>query len=166
MKRTVAACAWIAVAACNSSSGSPVPPATALATAVAGGCGATQAYKGGEPAWLTRAGANNNPTGLPYVIADPSIAAGFLFGYPPRSGTPSNPSNKILWVVGRPRQGNDLTISVSPVNGNSSAIHMAVPANSGPGEIYPSEVDVPAPGCWRLDLAWGQNQASVELDYA
>jgi len=49
---------------------------------MAGGCGATQVYKGGEPDWLTQAGDNNNPNDLPYFITDPPIAAGFIFGYP------------------------------------------------------------------------------------
>jgi hypothetical protein len=39
------------------------------------------------------------------------------------------------------------------------------PANSSPGEIYPTVVDVPAPGCWHFDLHWADHDASVELEY-
>jgi len=39
------------------------------------------------------------------------------------------------------------------------------PANSGPGEIYPSIVDVPQPGCWRFDLSWSGHRATVYLEY-
>jgi hypothetical protein len=38
-------------------------------------------------------------------------------------------------------------------------------ANSGPGEIYPSIVDVPQAGCWHFDLSWSGHKASVELLY-
>lgn len=174
MRRLVVAVAWLAVAACSSSTvattPSPSPSANrspaAEAEKVAGGCGTTHVYRGGEPDWLTRAGDNNNPTGLPYAIADPPIAAGFIFGYPLRSGTPSNPSNKILWVVGIPRDGNNLAIEAHPRNASAPVVHMSFAADSSPGEIYPSEVDVPSAGCWHFDLAWGPNHASVDLVYA
>jgi len=42
------------------------------------------------------------PADLPYVLAVPQTAAGFIFGYPLRAGHPVNPSNKILWVVDFP----------------------------------------------------------------
>ena len=37
------------------------------------------------------------------------------------------------------------------------------PANSGPGEIYPSIVEVPFAGCWHVELAWGPNMDAVDL---
>ena len=40
------------------------------------------------------------------------------------------------------------------------------PANSGPGEIYPSIVDVPTAGCWVLNLAWGAHRAALALPYS
>jgi hypothetical protein len=42
---------------------------------------------------------------------------------------------------------------------------LLLPPNSSPGEIYPSEVDVPSPGGWHFDLRWGKNKASVDLVY-
>lgn len=178
MRRFMAVCAWLAIAGCTSSSqaasavSSPSPspfaggsPSTE-ALKVAGGCGATQVYKGGEPDWLTRAGDNNNPTDVPYAITSPANAAGFLFSYPLRSGSPNNPGNKILWVVAIPRNGNDLLIDAHPLNAATPVVHMSFPANSSPGEIYPSEDDVPSPGCWHFDLTWGPNHGTVELVYA
>lgn len=169
MTRVAGLCLWLVVAGCSSSSAglvadrSPAPSAIVVA---GGGCGKTAVDKGGEPAWLTHAGANNNPKDVPYVIADPPIAAGFLFGYPLRSGTPSNPSNKILWVVDRPREGNQLAVSGHPRDAATPTTHATFPADSGPGEIYPSEVDVPSAGCWHFDLTWGANHTSVDLNYA
>ena len=154
------------------SAAAPSPPPTAsstpsLSTAVVvpGGCGVTQVLKGGVPAWLDDAGAHNNPDGLPYAVATPAIAAGFLFGYPLRAGHPDNPANKILWVVARPRGGSALTISAHPIGKAAPIVTTVQPANSSPGEIYPSIVDVPQTGCWHLDLAWAGQQASVELEY-
>src|ERR1700704_5272742 len=33
------------------------------------------------------------------------------------------------------------------------------------GEIYPSIVDVPRPGCWHVTLRWGPNTAELNLNY-
>jgi hypothetical protein len=142
-------------------SGSP-PPDTAI---IPGGCGESHLYKGGEPAWLDSAGAHNNPTGLPYAVASNQTAAGFIFGYPLRAGHPSNPANKILWVVGFPREGSPLDITAQlPILG-PAPVHQSEPADSEPGEIYPSIVDVPQAGCWRFELSWGAHHDVVYLQY-
>ena len=140
-------------------------PAVA-ASGVPGGCGATPVVRGGEPEWLGDAGAHNNPKGLPYVVAAEQTAAGFIFGYPLRAGHPENPANKILWVVRLPRNGTTLEIKGHPLGTSKPTIEQSQPANSGPGEIYPSIVDVPQPGCWHFDLSWAGHQAAVELEYA
>ena len=175
MRRAVAMCVWLLVAGCSSApaaarSPEPSPSAEASRTGgavpMAGGCGETQVYQGGEPDWLTRAGDDNNPTFLPYFVTSPANAAGFLFSYPLRSGAPSNPGNKILWVVGVPRDGNHLVVDGHPLNARTPAVHMSFEDNAGPGEIYPSEVDVPSPGCWHFDVSWGPNHTSVDLVFA
>jgi hypothetical protein len=35
----------------------------------------------------------------------------------------------------------------------------------GPGEIYPADVNVPAPGCWRMTLHWNGHADSIDLAY-
>ena len=176
MRRLIALCAWLAVAACSSSSAAVTAPSpspspfvggspSSLAMKMAGGCGGTQVYKGGEPAWLTQAGANNNPSFLPYFITSPANAAGFLFSYPLRAGSPNNPGNKILWVVGIPRDGNNLVIDAHPLNSSTPVVRMSFEDNASPGEIYPSEDDVPTAGCWQFDITWGTNTTSVDLIY-
>jgi hypothetical protein len=174
MRRCIALLAWLAVAACSSSTTAAHPTTspsvnrlpTSAAEIVPGGCGGTHVYKGGEPGWLDEAGGHNNPTGLPYTIADPATAAGFLFAYPLRAGNVSNPNNKILWVVGIPRGGSDLHVTGHPQNAITPTIDQSFPADSSPGEIYPSIVDVPTAGCWHFDLSWGKNKTSVDLVYA
>jgi hypothetical protein len=138
---------------------------TPSAAVVDGGCGSTQVVKGNVPKWLDEAGGHNNPNGAPYVIATPAIAAGFIFGYPLRAGHPESPSNKILWVVGMPRNGSALEITGHPIDAASPTIKLVQPANSSPGDIYPSAVDVPQAGCWHFDLAWAGHHAVVELIY-
>jgi hypothetical protein len=140
-------------------------PSSSAAVVVRGGCGLSQVLKGGVPAWLDDAGAHNNPDFLPYAVATPATAAGFLFGYPLRAGHPDNPANKILWVVALPRAGSALDISAHPIGNATPLITTTEPAGSSPGEIYPSIVDVPEPGCWHLDLTWAGHQASIELEY-
>jgi hypothetical protein len=141
--------------------------ATAAASPVAGApvCGSTTVVQGSIPKWLDDAGGHNNPSGLPYVIAHPALAAGFLFSDPLRSGHPQNPYNKILWVVGTPRNGSELVIDGHPLGADTPKVHEVQPANSGPGEIYPDGVDVPSAGCWQFDLRWANSHAQVELNY-
>lgn len=176
MRRLLVFSSFVLVAAGCSSGGSqpsralPSGQATSVsrppdAAIVPGGCGATPIYKGYEPVWLDKAGALNNPRGLPYVLAVEETAAGFIFGYPLRAGHPTNPSNKILWVVGLPRNGSSLEITGQLSGADVSSVHESEPANSGPGEIYPSIVDVPQSGCWRFDLSWAGHRAALYLQY-
>jgi hypothetical protein len=163
--------AALATAGCsNTTPSSKVTPAStppaANAISAPGGCGSTQAHKGGVPAWVEVAGAHNNPDFLPYVITDPPIAAAFLWASPLRAGHPENPSNKILWVVGPLRDGADLRITGHPAGALTPTIRTSQPANSAPGEIYPSIVDVPTAGCWHFDLSWAGHRATAELAYS
>jgi hypothetical protein len=161
----LAGCSAASTSSPPSPTGSPQANPPTSATNVAGGCGSTSIMRGHIPAWLDEAGAHNNPDSLPYVLASPEQAAGFLFGYPLRSGHPENPSNKILWVVGQARNGSSLEISAHPLGAAAPIVKVVKPADSSPGEIYPSIVDVPQPGCWHVDLSWAGHKASVELLY-
>ncbi len=176
MHRWLAACTCLVLVSCSPSSAAAIPSPSrspfadgspsGAAVKVAGGCGATQVYEGGEPDWLTQAGDNNNPKDLPYFITDPPIAAGFIFGYPLHARVSPGQGNKILWVVGIPRNEEDLHVIGHPLGASEPVVRMTFPPNSSPGEIYPSEVDVLSPGCWHFDLTWGPNKATVDLVYA
>ncbi|MDP9075079.1 MAG: hypothetical protein M3N98_13130 [Actinomycetota bacterium] len=91
--------------------------------------------------------------------------AGFLFGPSLRAGHPTNPTNKILWVVREPRNGQPLHVTAAPDMSTTATVTYDFPANSSPGEIYPSIVDVPAPGCWRFTLTWSGHLAELSLRY-
>ena len=89
---------------------------------------------------------------------------GMLFGAPLRAGSRDDGrSNKILWISREPRNGATLEITGTSERGGSMSASQS--ADASPGEIYPSIVDVPAPGCWHLNLAWGPNTATVDLYY-
>ena len=125
-------------------------------------------YRGAVPAWLVAAGGGSGsssgaPTYLPYVIADPPIAGGYLFVFPLQSG--ARAPNKILWAVGVPRDGSALVISAHPLTASRPVMTETLPDDSYPGEIYPDGLAVPAPGCWQLTLTWSGHRALVDLAY-
>lgn len=117
---------------------------------------------GALPAWTSGA---HPPADVPFVISQEQNVVGILFGYPLRSSTiASTRKNKVLWIVKEPRFGSPLTISGENVNG-AGAVEIEQPADSDPGEIYPTIVDVPNPGCWEFHLSWNGNRGTVKLQY-
>jgi len=135
----------------------------ARAAPVSGGCGSTQVYAGGMPAWLHDG--IHGLTGMddvPYAVAGPTPAAGFIMSYPLKAG-PDEP--KILWVVSTPRNGSALSIQVHPSGSSEPIVNVSRPANAGPGEIYPDGVPKPAAGCWHFSLQWATGHAELDLLY-
>jgi hypothetical protein len=164
MRPSVVALA-IVVAACGPAfTATPSPSAAAFhpgpeAKEMRGGCGTTDVYHSMVPEAVDRAAGNNAPRDLNYTISDPPIAAGFIFDYPLKATTPT----KILWVVAVPRAGAELEIEAHPQNATAPVVRASSPANSAPGEIYPSSFTIPTPGCWAFTLRWATNRASVDL---
>jgi hypothetical protein len=64
-----------------------------------------------------------------------------------------------------PRLGSVLRIEARPVDAAKPLIRSAFMADSSPGEIYPSYVNVPKAGCWRLTLRWAGHEDSIDLRY-
>ncbi|HET7421196.1 MAG TPA: hypothetical protein VFL27_12515 [Candidatus Dormibacteraeota bacterium] len=123
-------------------------------------CGATGVYRGGAlPDWATV----NAPADLPYVVATPGLAVGYLFTYPLQAGDAAN--TKILWYVATPRDGFPLNATGHPVGATAPTAQFSKAADSFPGEIYPSGPTVPSAGCWHFTLTWhgGDRQAEVDL---
>jgi hypothetical protein len=132
-------------------------------TARRGACAPAPVKTGAPPDWTAPAWADSSPNSrMPYAVADGDAAAAIFFA-PLRAGHPEDPANKVLWVVRAPRDGKPLHIV--PRQGETT-VRIARPADSGPGEIYPSYVDLPKPGCWRLDLAWGPHRARIAVAVA
>ena len=121
------------------------------------GCGSTLVAAGEQtPPW-----AEVGASFLRFVTSDEGNAVGFLFADPLRAAPRDDgKNNKVLWVVREPRNGSDLTIKGTL---NGEVVTSSEAANSGPGEIYPSIVDAPKPGCWHFTLRWGDNVANLDL---
>ena len=58
-----------------------------------------------------------------------------------------------------------LAIDGVPLGKTGPVVHYSFPANSSPGEIYPSGVDVPEAGCWAFTLRFAGQTAQIELAY-
>ena len=87
----------------------------------------------------------------------------FFFAPRLRAGHPTNPTNKILWVVRFPRLGTPLRVTARSSAAPSRTVRMSFPDNSSPGAIYPSYVDLPRPGCWALTLRWSKHTATIAV---
>jgi hypothetical protein len=168
MKRLVgrrfAAAAVIALllAACGGSGATSTSPRTAAASDAR--CVPAPVRTGPPPRWTAAAWADSSPGfRLPYSLASGDAAAAFWFAPRLRAGHPDNPSNKILWIVRSPRDGHSLEITARLAGDPSQVVRISRPPDSEPGEIYPSEVDLPTPGCWKLQLAWGTHRASIDV---
>jgi hypothetical protein len=100
-----------------------------------------------------------------YVLSAHGDVAGFLFAHPlVAPARPDGPNNKILWIVRLAREGQPLSLDGHPLSG-AGAVTMSQPADSSPGEIYPSIVDVPTPGCWHFVLRWAGHTDEIDLLY-
>ena len=137
------------------------PPPVRGAAYASGGCGATPLLRGTAPDWTSSA----NPPPIRYALAEQGQVAGFLFGYPLMAGNPQPYSDKILWVVASPRDGQPLRLTGHPLGAATPVVSSTWSADSTPGEIYPSEVVAPSPGCWQFTLSWNGHTDTVDLWY-
>jgi hypothetical protein len=158
----LAAAAALLLAACGGSGAT-----STSSTVVAGGdgpCVPAPVHTGAPPRWTAAAWADSSPGfRIPYSLASGDAAAAFWFASRLRAGHPENPSNKVLWIVRFPRNGHPLEITARLAGAPAGVVRIRPPADSSPGEIYPSAVDLPRPGCWRLQLAWGSHRASIDV---
>lgn len=160
----VSALGVLALAACGGSAQTATRSTQRVAAEGAGPCAPAALHRGAPPAWTATAWADSSPgLRIPYALASGDAAAAFFFAPKLRAGDPSNPANKILWVVRFPRNGNPLDITARLGRDPAKVVRISRPADSSPGEIYPSYIDLPTPGCWHLGLAWGSHRANVDV---
>jgi hypothetical protein len=126
-------------------------------------CGGTAVRSGRRPPGWTIAA--RPPSGVPFALSEQGNVTAILFGSPLRSGRPIGHRNKILWIVRAPRHGRSLHVTARLLHRGSPTVRLAVAADAAPGEIYPSVVDVPTPGCWHVTLAWDGHRAALDLRY-
>jgi hypothetical protein len=111
------------------------------------------------PAAWARFGAPGG--GTPHIAAGDRVY-GFFFTKQLLAGNPSNPHNKILWIVhdGSPTR----TITVTATRrGTTATAHLVFRAVDRAGRIYPSYVNLPAAGCWALELRWNGRSTSTAV---
>jgi hypothetical protein len=111
-----------------------------------------------------RAGLSEPRPRLPHAISHRGLMAALLFGDPLRSPAAPQRVNKILWVARRTqRHSSDLRISAQRMRGTRTVgRHVIRVVRGGPG---PSFVNMPAPGCWRMTLAWSGHRDELDLRY-
>lgn len=68
-------------------------------------------------------------------------------------------NNKILWVARVGAAEGPLQIQATLVETGQTVTRRVEPA---PG---PSIIDLPSPGCWSFDLAWGRHHDHMQLGY-
>lgn len=136
---------------------SPAGPVTTTAP----GC-ATPSTTTDIPSWAASA---NPPQSVPHLLSPDGNVGVFIFYEPMAAGHQTDPQNKLLWIVRQPRGGQPLNITATLPGSNATPVHVSIPAGSSPGEIYPSTVDVPTPGCWHFALAWNGHHSAVNLTY-
>jgi hypothetical protein len=137
-------------------------PSTTAASNGAPACGTPLSRAGDAPNWTRSA---NPPTDVPHVLSRQRNVAAFVFGQPLQAHRSDGRTNKILWVVREPRNGRPLRIAGRRARTRARIAPIVLPAGSEPGEIYPSTVNVPRPGCWVFTLSWGPHRATIGLVY-
>jgi hypothetical protein len=119
--------------------------------------------KGVLPVWA-RDGFSDPKPRLPHVLGRSGAIAALVFGYPLQSPPLANRNNKILWVARKQFRFGDLHIRAQRMSGT---VRIGRPVErsvaGGPG---PSIIDLPAPGCWRLTLAWTHGHDTLDLRYS
>lgn len=130
----------------------PIP----TGVAIDGGCGNTPLYAGPGP------DAGQGLSANPWSVATPASAGmvAYFWGQAPYlaagSERPDGESNKVLWVGGL------TSIVAHRLDDPKVTARFEFPNGAGP-----STIDLPSPGCWRLELQWsGRMRASIDLPVA
>ena len=124
---------------------------------------APQVRDGVIPAWARAGFSQRSPT-MHYELGASGAIAALLWAFPLEAPPPATHSNKILWVSHVPGNRTALLISAQRMVGShpvSRAVQRQVVG--GPG---PSIINLPAAGCWRLDLHWSGHSDHLDLSYA
>ena len=99
---------------------------------------------------------------MPHVVGDRGDITAILWAdQDPLTAPPTaDRNNKILWVARVGGGDGPLEIRATLAGTARTATRVVEPA---PG---PSVLDLPAPGCWSLDLTWGGHRDHLVLGYA
>lgn len=105
------------------------------------------------PPWA-RAGFSEAKPKMPYVLGDDGRIVAIVFGEPLTAPESADHANKVLWVT---RAGSgSLTINARLSTGATPVVVKL----EAPG---PSFLNLPTPGCWHLDLSWGDQTDALNI---
>ena len=144
-------------------SGGALPPASAGPVTVAG-CLARR-IDGPLPVWA-RGGFHPPSASIGHVMGVRGDIVAILWGGPKASlyaPPQKNQNNKILWVSRLPLPATSLSPLTIRATLNGTHLVASRELTDGPG---PSFVNLPAPGCWTLDVRWAGHHDQVDLWYA
>ena len=109
------------------------------------------------PEWA-RTGFSDPKPVMPFVTSASGNLVGIMFGDQLSSPPRQNESNKVLWVWKVMPNPMDIK-ATARLDGTGPATTQGLPTPLA----GPSYVDLPAVGCWRLDLTWPGGSDSVDL---
>ncbi|MEU8251358.1 hypothetical protein [Nonomuraea sp. NPDC048916] len=136
----------------------PAQESPSQAAATAGAPCEFRVVKGEPPQWA-RAGFQPDAM-IHYASSRRGDMLAVLFGYPLFSPPMPDRGNKILWRSKLPLVPSDPLRIEARLDGVGTPVRITV--DGGPG---PSGIDLPSPGCWRLDLTWSSHADSIDLEY-
>ncbi len=114
------------------------------------------------PVWA-RAGFHPAATRMHFELGSRGEIAALLFAFPLLSPPSTVRANKILWVSRVATDGSPLVITARRMEGSEyTGAPVRRIVTGGPG---PSIVDLPTPGCWRLDLAWSGHRDRLDVAF-
>jgi hypothetical protein len=119
------------------------------------GCADTEVLTGSAmPAW---AGVSDGS--IPWAAGRPLEVVGVLFATElvAKGDRPDGSTNKILWVTRAPISSSQLTVHARPVDAGAPVVTFQLQGN----QQFPSIIDLPSPGCWLIDISWGQGSAKT-----
>jgi hypothetical protein len=159
--RAVRRTAWAAVAVVGAGSGLLAAQLAGAPQAVTPGASAAGCVSPVPvrplPAWARSGFTGANPS-APYVLGEDGDIAGVVFGERLHLDATSGPQNKILWIA---RSGAAAPLRIEATLDNSEGtVRRELPGGTGP-----SILDLPAAGCWRVALHWGNQSDTVWLRY-
>ncbi|MDQ7909571.1 hypothetical protein RB614_34130 [Phytohabitans sp. ZYX-F-186] len=159
MRRIAAAAALLLLAACDSAG--PAAPAVVESpapSATAASCAAGVPSRV-LPEWARTGFSDPNPA-MPYVLGDRGDIVAIVFGYPLRAPSQPDRSNKILWVSRVSQEPASPLVIDARLDGGGDPVTREVSGGAGP-----SIVDLPAAGCWHLQLTWSGHTDTLRLTY-
>lgn len=114
----------------------------------------TPLLTGAPPVWARDGFSGNSYPPFAYSSSGDLVA--IVFGDPLTAPPAADHNNKILWVARAGGFGN--LVITGHLEGSDRTVTVDTGASPGP-----SIVDMPAPGCWHLDLSWGDQRDSIDL---